>query len=58
MKKIVFGILLIFFSFALTVLEEHKNVFLISEKIDAVLCINLLILGLGFGVWGLLGKDR
>lgn len=58
MKKIVFGILLVFFSFALTVLEEHKNVFLISDKFDAVLCINLLILGLGFGVWGLLGKDR
>ena len=58
MKKILFGILLIFLSLTLIFLGEFKNITISSEKFESVLCAVLLMFGFVFGIWGLFEKDR
>ena len=58
MKKILFGIALIFMSIAFTLVGEFKNILIVGEDFEAVACAILPILGFVMSVWGLLEKDK
>lgn len=58
MKKLLFGIALIFMSIAFTLVEEFHYVLIVSEDHDAILCLFLPILGFVMCLWGLLEKDK
>ena len=58
MKKILFGILLIFISIAFVLAGEFENTIIIGEDFDSVLCTILPVLGFIMGIWGLLEKDK
>ena len=58
MKKILFGILLIFLSIALILLGEIRNVLIVDDHFDTILCLLLPLLGLVIGIWGLFERDR
>lgn len=58
MKKILFGIALIFMSIAFTLLEEFHYALIVSEDFDAILCLFLPILGFVMCLWGLFENDK
>ncbi|MBO5274203.1 MAG: hypothetical protein J6I45_06275 [Clostridia bacterium] len=58
MKKILFGIALIFMSMAFVLVGEFKNILIVSETFDAVVCAILPVLGFIMSVWGLFEKDK
>ncbi len=58
MKKILFGIMLIFLSIAFIILEEFGNILIVSKDFESMLCAILPMLGLIMGVWGLFEKDK
>ena len=58
MKKILFGIMLIFLSIALIFLGEFKNILIVSEDFEAILCAILPLFGFVMGVWGLFDKNN
>ena len=58
MKKILFGIMLIFMSMAFVLVGEFKNIEIIDGNFDAVICAVLPILGLVMSAWGLFEKDK
>ena len=58
MKKILFGILLIFLSISLVLLGEIRNVLIVDDDFDTILCLILPLLGLLIGFWGLCEKDK
>lgn len=58
MKKILFGIALIFMSIAFTLVGEFKNILIVDEAFEAVACAMLPILGFVMSVWGLFEKDK
>lgn len=58
MKKLLFGIALIFMSIAFTLVEEFHYVIIVSEDFDAILCLVLPILGFVICLWGLFEKDK
>ncbi len=58
MKKILFGIMLIFLSLSLILLGEFRNVLIVDEDFDTMLCVMLPLLGLVISIWGLFEKDK
>ena len=58
MKKILFGISLIFMSIALILVGEFKGVLIFSEDVDSVVCTMLPIIGFLISLWGLFEKDK
>ena len=58
MKKILFGIMLIFLSMAFVFAEAFMNVLIVDEDFDAILCTILPILGFVMSLWGLFEKDK
>jgi len=58
MKKILFGIALIFMSIAFVLLGEFKNILIVSENFETALCAILPLFGFGMSVWGLMEKDK
>jgi len=57
MKKILFGIALILMSMAFVFVGEFKNILIVGEDFEAVLCAILPILGFIISLWGLFEKD-
>lgn len=58
MKKILFGIMLIFLSMNMIFLSEFQDIILIDENFDAILCAILPIVGCAISIWGLFEKDK
>lgn len=58
MKKILFGIMLIFLSMNMIFLSEFQNVSIIDESFDSILFTLLPLLGFGMSIWGLFEKDK
>ena len=58
MKKILFGIMLVFISIAFVLVGEFKNILIVSEYFETVSCTILPILGFVMSIWGLLEKDK
>ena len=58
MKKILFGIALIFMSMAFVLVGEFRNILIVSEDFETVACAILPIFGFVMSVWGLFEKDK
>ncbi len=58
MKKILFGIMLIFMSIAFVLVGEFKNILIVSENFETLLCAMLPLFGFVMSIWGLFEKDK
>jgi len=58
MKKILFGIMLIFLSMNMIFLGEFQSVLIINEDFDAIISAILPIAGCAVSIWGLFEKDK
>jgi len=57
-KKILFGIMLIFMSIAFVLAGEFRNILIVSEDFETILCAILPLFGLAISIWGLFEKDK
>ncbi len=58
MKKILFGIMLIFMSVSFMFLEEFGYILIGNEDFHSILCVTISLFGLLMGIWGLFENDK